>query len=399
MNDYIDLPAEHAEGTVATLALWTMLTYLYPAWPAVPYLYVGGPLGSSKTRVFEIPQQLVYRPLSSSNLTAALLFRTLHERGGTLLLDEAERLRENTPDTSDVKSILLAGYKSGGRATRLEDVGGEFRPVEFEVYGPKALASINGLPPTLASRCINITMFRAAPGSAKTRRRLQADAKRWANLRDDLHTLALGELGQNALSLAQREDVCSLSGRDYELWQPIMALAAFIEDAGAVGLLSLVRAHAHRSIEDGQEDQTPDADEVLLRVVADEHRFGTVLTPNVVLLAAREREPDLFNKWMPRTVSNHLKRYGIVARKSGNRREYREVTIGRLLRIQTNYHIDLGLTDSETNGDTENAEASAPSASSESSSPEEVHYSPRMNGTPRRRLYPEVASNTAREKR
>ncbi len=152
---YIDLPAEHAPGIVATLALWLMLTYCYQAWDALPYLFVGGPLGSGKSRVFEILGRLAFRPLSSSNMTAAALFRTLHNFGGTLLLDEAERLKQTQcPDVADLNSMLLAGYKRGGQASRLEALGniGQFKMVCFDVFGPKALACIAGLPPALASR-------------------------------------------------------------------------------------------------------------------------------------------------------------------------------------------------------------------------------------------------------
>ena len=68
---FIDLPQEHASGIVTTLALWSMLTYCYQAWDAVPYLNIGGPLGSGKSRLFEILGRLAFRPLVSSNMTAA----------------------------------------------------------------------------------------------------------------------------------------------------------------------------------------------------------------------------------------------------------------------------------------------------------------------------------------
>src|SRR5262249_54968370 len=155
---HIDLPDDTAAGTTATLALWSILTYCYQAWSAVPYLYVGGPAESGKSTLFGILNHLVNRPLGSSNLTAPALFRRRHERGGTLLFDEAERLKQATPDVQDLLSMLLAGYKRGGQATRLEAVGDNFRTVAFDVYGPKALACIAGLPPTLASRCITVMM-------------------------------------------------------------------------------------------------------------------------------------------------------------------------------------------------------------------------------------------------
>ena len=45
------------------MAFWAMLTYCYQAWDAVPYLYIGGPLGSGKSRLFEVLGRLAFRPL------------------------------------------------------------------------------------------------------------------------------------------------------------------------------------------------------------------------------------------------------------------------------------------------------------------------------------------------
>jgi hypothetical protein len=344
---FIDLPQEHAPGIVATLALWSMLTYCYQAWDAVPYLFVGGPLGSGKSRVFEILGRLAFRPLASSNMTAAALFRTLHAQGGTLLLDEAERLKQTQcPDVADLLSMLLAGYKRGGQASRLEALGetGRFKMICFDVYGPKALACIAGLPPALASRCIVVTMFRAAPRSEKPRRRIDADPSGWQRLSDDLHALAL-EYGPAWLDLARRTDVCpTMGGRDFELWQPLLALASWIESHGARGLLKLLQAHALASIERGRDESMPDADETLLRILADGVRVGDRLTPQEILDKALESEPTVFKLWHPRTVTARLKTYGIPTPKkvdSGRRREFRDVTPDVLRRIQASYNIDL----------------------------------------------------------
>jgi len=342
---FLDLPADKAPGITATLALWTMLTYIYLAFDAVPYLYIGGPLGSGKSRVFEILARLVFRPLCSSSLTAACLFRTLHNQGGVLLLDEAERLRESTPDMGEINSMLLAGYKHGGKATRLESVGDSFKTVEFEVYGPKAVACIAGLPAALASRCIPLTMFRAAPGSVKPRRRIDADPQSWIDLRDDLHVLAL-EHGQTWIDLAHRSDVCpDMSGRHYELWQPPLALAGWIEAAGATGLTEIVKAHALDTIEAGRDDQLPDADETLLRIVAEKFQAGLTFTSGDLLSAAQQSDPLPFQRWTPRTISNRLRQYGIPApRKSTHgRRVFDKISLTMLTRIQQNYGIDLDI--------------------------------------------------------
>ncbi|HLA86230.1 MAG TPA: hypothetical protein VJL29_15690, partial [Thermoguttaceae bacterium] len=250
---FIDLPATVGPGVTATAVCWVMLSYVYQTWDAVPYLYIGGPLGSGKSRFFEVLSRLVFRPLGSSNMTGPALFRTLHGQGGSLLLDEAERLKNTQePATAEILSMLLAGYKHGGAATRLEPVGDNgFKAVTFDVYGPKALACIAGLPPALASRCIPVTMFRSPPGSEKPRRRIDANPKDWQRLQDELHALALGH-GPAWLELPERANVCpSMSGRHYELWQPLLSIASWFEEHGAKGLLALLQEHALGVIDAG----------------------------------------------------------------------------------------------------------------------------------------------------
>jgi len=357
---FIDLPQDVAPGTTATLAVWSMLTYFFRAWDAIPYLFVGGPLSSGKTRIFEILNRLVYRPMQSSNLTGPALFRTLHDRGGTLLYDEAERLKQTTPDVQEVLSMLLAGYKRGGQATRLEAVGDTFRPVAFDVFGPKALACIAGLPPPLASRCISLMMFRAGPLSPKPQRRIDADPTSWQRTRDDLHILAL-EYGPTMLELVQRADVCptGIYGRAFELWQPLLALAFWIQSHGAAGLLSLMQKHALDSIDATRDDQIPEVDETLLEILTEAVKGGEWLTPGDILSRAQERDSNSFGnasgkgpKWQANTVTRRLKNYGIpVPKKSNGLRRYR-VDLGTLGRIQRHYGIDLGILDPAPNLET-----------------------------------------------
>jgi hypothetical protein len=341
---FLDFPPEQAAGNVATLALWIMLTYVYQAWDAVPYLYVGGPKESGKSTVFRILERLAARPVQSSNMSAASMFRRVHDRGGTVLLDEAERLKHSTPDVAELRSILLAGYKRGGKAMRCERIGdGQFTQTEFDVFGPKAVACIAGLPAALGSRCIPLMMFRAAPGSAKPRRRIDEDPARWSSLRDDLHALAF-QFGGELLTVARWADVCPpMSGRSYELWQPLMALAAWLEDHGAGSLLAMVQAHALSVIEAAQEDQTPDADELILQLLTEAVNDLETPTPGDLLTAARAKDPEVFRHWGPRGISNVLRRYGITTKKSNGNRVFRDVSLDDLARVQRNYGIELGI--------------------------------------------------------
>ena len=243
-------------------------------------------------------------------------------------------------------SMLLAGYQRGGQATRLEPVGDSFKTVAFDVYGPKALACIGGLPSALASRCISLMMFRAGPDSPKPKRRIDADPHAWQVLRDDLHALAL-EHGVTWLALSQQSAVCKeINARGFELWQPILALAGHVESNGAEGLLELMQRYARLSLDTSKDDQVAEADEILFEILANAILLGQPPTPGEILAKAKERDPSTFDRWKPQTVSRRLKTYNIpIPRKSNGQRRYRHVTMDKLRRIQRHYGIDLDIPD------------------------------------------------------
>ena len=322
-----------------------MFSYFYPAWGAVPYLFVGGPMGSGKTRVLEVLQQLAFRPTKSENVTAPTLFRTLHAHGGVMLYDEAERLRQHHDPQQEIQATFLSGYKRGGCATRLELVDDKYRPVKFAVYGPKALACIAGLAPTLANRCIPIMMFRSAPDSDKPKRRIEADPGVWQNLRDDLHVFAL-EHGRDLIRFVGQRDVvpAAITGRNYELWQPLLALAGWLQRRGADGLLPLLQQHAVTTVAGAKDDSVPEADEVLLELLAERIHEGQPPTSAELLAAALTRDGVTFKTWSPNGVTRRLKVYGIkTPTKTNGERRYRHVTLAQLREIQGRYGIDLDI--------------------------------------------------------
>jgi len=114
-------------------------------------------------------------------------------------------------------------------------------------------------------------------------------------------------------------------------------------------LLGLVQEFAAESIESGRDDQTPDCDEVLLRILADAVRMGQSPTPKEILERARQQDPRMFDKWSAKGAANALKRYSIMTHKSHGRRAYGHVPLAQLRQVQARYNMDLGL--AETDGD------------------------------------------------
>ena len=318
------------------------MTYIYCIFSAIPYLYVGGCWNSGKSRLLKLLHQLVFRPFQSINPTAASVFRTLDDQGGTLLFDEAEQLRHTKNSApSTLLSTLLGGYSEDSQVTRMDPGGKGAR--QFDVFSPKALACIAAFSRTLSSRCIEIPMLPAPPRSSMASRRIDRRSPVWQRLRDDLHAFAM-EHGPAWLKLPEQSEVCeSIHNRNYEVWQPILALAAWLEQQGVLGLFNLVRDFA---LTTSGEDPVPEDDEILLRLLAEARLRGEQPEPGEILDKAKERAGYLFQGIRPSEVTRRLKRYGIPKTdRSNGRRVFREVTLDMLRRVQTNFGVDLGIPD------------------------------------------------------
>jgi hypothetical protein len=135
-----------------------------------------------------------------------------------------------------------------------------------------------------------------------------------------------------------------MSGRDWELWQPLLALAAWVESNGAHGLLGLVQQHALATIDTAKDDQIGDADEILLRLLAERRVNMETPSPGEILAAAREAEPTVFRQWSAKGVANALRRYGLRTVEVHGRKVYSSrATVADLRRIQATYGVALGL--------------------------------------------------------
>lgn len=279
-------------------------------------------------------------------MTAGVLFRTLHERGGTFLLDEAERLSERTAQMSEMRTVLLAGYRAGGCVSRLQKNGEGYQSVLFDVFGPKALASIGDLPPTLASRCIRLHMLRTAGDRPEVRALLNNESNRWQTLRDNLHAFALTRASEIVLAAAGADNlVTGMGGRDAELWRPLLTLAALCEQAGVADLLSRVRAFAEQLINENADDTSPDPDQTLVALLAEAVIAGQAdLTPKDLLERVQKDDGVSFARWTPHRVASTLKRYGLITYKtSRGRRSYRHVTRDQLRRVAAAYGLCIPL--------------------------------------------------------
>jgi hypothetical protein len=111
-------------GSAETVALWVMHAHAHDAFQISPRLAITSPeMRCGKTTALDVIQSSVPRPLSTSNTTAAAIFRTIEAARPTLLIDEADTFLTNS---EDIRGILNSGHRI--RVARAE-VGGALQMV------------------------------------------------------------------------------------------------------------------------------------------------------------------------------------------------------------------------------------------------------------------------------
>ena len=220
----------NAHGSVA-VTLWIAVTHIVGTLDIAPYLLVTAPeIESGKTRVMEIAATLCHKPMFSSSMTAAVLFRTIDRDHPTLLLDEADNTWTGRKDdkASELVALLNAGHRRGVPAQRM---GGASKTVlqEFDVFGPKAIAGafpdVGAIPEALRSRSIHLRMKRKLPAEKVERWTRQTREKNQGLINEHRDKLAAA-LNEADIAGVHVEPIEDLSDRDFDIWEPLLCIAA-----------------------------------------------------------------------------------------------------------------------------------------------------------------------------
>ena len=340
IDAHVFLDPKHRVPMLYTLASWVMMTYAFRSLEAVPYLYLGGPANSGKTTLMDVLASLSWRPVRSSSMRGPTLFRSMDQKGGTLFLDEAEQLRSQGPESEMLAQMLQAGYKKGGRASRCE--GDSHRVMTFDVYGPKVLGCIRGLPPALATRCIEIRMSRAPKGEKRAAKRLDCSESVHRDLLDDLHIWALEHAHQ---AVTQELGGLDIANRDAELWHPLLSIVKY---SGDDVLLTELQEFAKVKAESGKKDNASEAGPIFLRSLYELRTRGEIPTAQQILDHARFLQPGYFDSAIARGVASALGNYDIKSSSSNGRKLFR-AELKDIEEIASRYEYDLPC--DEGNGD------------------------------------------------
>ena len=196
------------------MALWVIGTWKFHYWDTYPYLFFTGEIASGKSTALKVLREICYRGYMTASATPAVVARLIDETHATLLMDQAEdSFNRKIPGGADMYSIWMNGYMKDQiylRARQGDDNGF----VEKNVYSPKAYAATKVFDAALASRSIMIRMYRGNPIVKDISRMKTA----FENLRSNLLYFHFSK------SNLEIPDI-SLTGRNRELWMPLLILA------------------------------------------------------------------------------------------------------------------------------------------------------------------------------
>jgi len=207
------------------VGLWVLHTWTVEASDCAPYLDVSSPTREcGKTRLFEALELVVRKPRRCTGHTEATLFRMIESEHPTLLLDEIDTTFGKDPKLyAGIRGVLDEGHRRGGSVPRMVGEGKNMTFKFFDVFGPKAFAGIGSLPETVASRSIPIRLERKSRSEKVSRFRYGREYAAGEEVRNVLEEWASNvvEVLSNAEPLLPEE----LSDRQWDLWEPLVAIA------------------------------------------------------------------------------------------------------------------------------------------------------------------------------
>jgi len=147
------------EAQYIATTLWVFLTYSFEKFSILPMLLTTSPtMRCGKTTLLMVLEGLVYKGLTTSNISPSATFRIVDKFKPSLLIDEADRQFAINPE---LQNIVNSGHtKRTAFVIRTGSKDNNFTPERFNTFCPKVIAMIGQPVNTWIDRSIRITMNR-----------------------------------------------------------------------------------------------------------------------------------------------------------------------------------------------------------------------------------------------
>ena len=317
---------------------WKVHTYFYPLFTLTPYNDYTGMKNCGKSKRLKLNKFICYNSWSSDDSSSSSLFRTIGGTGATMLLDEVEKLGSSNSDNTDLQTILRGGFQNGHCVTKSEEVKGKWTPVAYDVFSPKAFGHINPLDNVLQDRCITTKLARTTNKEIANSEPEESENPDIYKCRESCYRLFL-DYGNEMKSLIPeaRGLFTEVSGRELNLWLPIVTIALFFEKHGIVGLVDKIMTKLAVNSEEKKTKDAEQNDEVKV--------LSVLLEANPDNIPQKSRELyDMLNNGLSRIYNlepvsdvklfNYLENLGFANRRSSHGTKWINITDVKLKEAQ-----------------------------------------------------------------
>ena len=265
----------------SVIIAWALGTYIFEIFDAYPRLVFYGPKQSGKSKMLLFLSKICHNAQYTIIPSTAAMFRIVHKWKPTLLLDEFNLY--SSSENKEVIAILRQGYKRGGQVPRCEKLkikaengSREFQEVVFyDVFCPIALCGLTINDDQLLDRSIAINLIRSIRFSIIN----TSISSNWFDKEKIITWEALRSKIKEILDKKEIEEHyqivsnCSipLSGRDKELWSPLLAIASFFGDQKQNEFWNDLVSYMQKYVKRKQEEDLSSFD---LRVLAEIERVS-----------------------------------------------------------------------------------------------------------------------------
>jgi DNA primase len=215
------------------IAYYVLLTWVYDAMNALPYLRAMGEAGGGKSELMRRVGYLCYRMMAAGGASsAASFFRATETYRGTVFIDEAD-LADGGDMTNELVKFLNQGAMKGSPILKMVEVstdeGREYEVATFATFCPKLIAMRKDFKDdAVGSRCITIRVMAREPIELKARGiKLYVDNEFRERARSIRNLLLRWRLENWEQEIPVTEDLMDLeiSSRLNQVTMPLKALA------------------------------------------------------------------------------------------------------------------------------------------------------------------------------
>jgi hypothetical protein len=211
---------------LVAVSLWAVHAHAHDLRDVSPPLVVkSATMRSGKTKLVEVLERLVPKPMYVSGITVSFLERSIEDHHPTLLIDEYDALTKKDPALAEAARAQLnrSARRRGAQVGKNVPLpGGGYEPRLFSTWAATLIAGIGEPPPTIADRAVPIDLKRKMPGETVKPLRDRDGADLGVLKRKIARFVADNE---DKIRDIQPAPLAVDNDRAKDMWEPLLAIA------------------------------------------------------------------------------------------------------------------------------------------------------------------------------